>query len=117
VCSYGFSAASANYGGVPGDAVDLLVDACPLVASFGGSDKSQKGAAEKLEKLLVEAGIDHDVKEYPEATHSFMNQIDDTNLPFVFRFAGRLTGGTEFSPEATADARKRIVAFFHKHLG
>ncbi|MEQ6900836.1 hypothetical protein [Nocardioides sp. YIM 152588] len=44
-------------------------------------------------------------------------RIDDAATPYLFRLAGRLIGGTEFSPEDTADARRRIAEFFHRHLG
>ena len=36
----------------------------------------EKGVAEKLEATLQRALVDHDVKEYPDAGHAFMNKHD-----------------------------------------
>ncbi|MCO5317127.1 MAG: dienelactone hydrolase family protein [Microthrixaceae bacterium] len=45
---HGFDASSVNYGEVPDDADSLLAGACPVVGSYGGRDRSLKGAAVKL---------------------------------------------------------------------
>jgi carboxymethylenebutenolidase len=45
-----------------------------MVASFGGSDWPLKGAAERLKGALERRQIDHDVKEYPDAGHSFLDE-------------------------------------------
>jgi carboxymethylenebutenolidase len=37
------SASSSNYGGCPTDAERLLAGACPIVASYGGKDRSLWG--------------------------------------------------------------------------
>ncbi|HET7518607.1 MAG TPA: dienelactone hydrolase family protein [Actinomycetes bacterium] len=39
----GFAASSSNYGGCPKDAERLLAGACPIVASYGGKDRSRWG--------------------------------------------------------------------------
>jgi carboxymethylenebutenolidase len=51
----GFSASSTNYGGCPSDAERLLAQACPIVASYGGKDRSPMGyrAGERLERTLT----------------------------------------------------------------
>ena len=48
----GFAASSSNYGGCPKDAERLLAAACPIVASYGGKDRSPMGyrAAARLER-------------------------------------------------------------------
>jgi len=108
---HGFSASSVNYGQIPKDATTLLTDACPIVGSFGAKDRTLKGAADKLDRALAESGIDHDVKEYAGAGHSFLNQHDSG----LFTFMGKLIGGG-YDAAAAADARARIVAFFNVHL-
>ena len=64
-----FSASSVNYGAVPKDADRFLAGACPIVGSFGAKDRTLRGAAGRLEQALSAAGVDHDVKEYPDAGH------------------------------------------------
>ena len=57
---HGFAASSVSYGvAVPG--------ACPIVGSFGGKNRNLRGAAQKLDRALEALGVDHDVKEYPDA--------------------------------------------------
>ncbi|MET0627350.1 MAG: dienelactone hydrolase family protein [Acidimicrobiia bacterium] len=108
---HGFEASSVNYGQVPKDAAMLLRDACPVVASFGAKDRTLRGAAAKLERALESAGIDHDVKEYPDAGHSFLNQHDSA----LFTLVGKAIGGG-YDRAAALDARERIAAFFERHL-
>jgi carboxymethylenebutenolidase len=109
--AHGFSASSVNYGVVPKDATALLREACPIVGSFGARDRTLRGAADRLEDALTAAGVDHDVKEYPEAGHSFLNDHDGALSAVV----GKVIGGSHHEPSAQ-DARQRIVAFFHGHL-
>jgi carboxymethylenebutenolidase len=107
----GFHASSVNYGMVPNDADTLLADACPIVASFGARDRTLRGAAARLEGVLGRLGVDHDVKEYPDAGHSFLNDHDSV----LFRVAGMLMGGG-YHQAAAQDARRRILDFFGRHL-
>ena len=72
---HGFAAASVNYGAIPAEPLTSLRDACPIVASYGARDRSLRGAAARLDELLTTLAIDHDVKEYPDAGHSFMTTI------------------------------------------
>jgi carboxymethylenebutenolidase len=62
-----------NYGSVPTDAQDLLKTSCPVVGSYGVKDRRLRGAAARLEAALTQNHIEHDVKEYPDAGHAFMN--------------------------------------------
>jgi len=74
---YGFGAASVNYGGpLMEDAETFLARACPIVGSYGAKDYFNRRVAQKLEETLTKACIAHDVKEYPEAGHSFLNNHD-----------------------------------------
>ncbi|MDT4909432.1 MAG: carboxymethylenebutenolidase [Pseudonocardiales bacterium] len=108
----GFDVASANYGMVPRHAEQALAGACPIVASYGRWD-GMVGMAGKLERTLTTLGIEHDVKTYPNAGHSFLN--DAPNGPVPLRPLMKvLKVGPE--PAAAADAWRRIEAFFAKHL-
>ena len=113
----GFAASSTNYGGCPGDADEWLGAACPVVGSYGGADSTPMGAkaAERLERILTEKGVEHDIKVYPGVGHGFMNDHDPADLPRLLRVLGRFSG-TAYDEPATQDARRRIVAFFDHHL-
>lgn len=110
----GFDAASVNYGRLPKEPEMALAGACPIVASYGGRDKSLPGAARKLDASLSRMGIPHDVKEYPDAGHSFLN--DSVAPGTVMRFTVNRILGVGPSPEAAADAWRRIETFFAEHL-
>ena len=112
---HGFSASSVNYGTVPKDAERFLVGACPIVGSFGAKDRTLRGAAGQLERALSAAGVDHDVREYPEAGHSFLNNHDRTDVSTLFVVMGKITGARYHEPSAQ-DARRRIISFFDAHL-
>ena len=108
-----FDAASVNYGQLPRKLDEAVVDACPIVGSFGGKDFSLRGAAAKLETALDNAGIENDVKEYPTAGHAFLNDAEAG--PKVLRPLERILGiGPD--PVAAQDAWKRIDSFFERHL-
>ena len=108
----GFQAASVNYGQLPKE-LDVLRGACPIVGSYGARDRGLRHAAEKLETTLDEFEVVHDVKEYPNAGHSFLNDAEAGPRPLrpIFRVLGM---GPE--PEAAADAWRRIEGFFAQHL-
>jgi carboxymethylenebutenolidase len=59
-----FDATAPNYGMLPKD-VAALKRSCPVVASYGARDRWAPGAAAKLEAVLADGGVPHDVKEYP----------------------------------------------------
>jgi carboxymethylenebutenolidase len=108
---HGFAVSNVNYGRVPKDVDRMVAGACPVVASYGAKDRQLKGAAERLERALSAAGVAHDVKEYPNAGHGFMNRHDKPLLNAI----GPLVG-MGYQPEAAADSQRRIVAFFDTHL-
>jgi carboxymethylenebutenolidase len=108
---HGFSASSVNYGGaIPENAESILASACPIVGSYGTKDRWARGAAGELERVLTVMQVDHDVKEYPDAGHSFLNNHRNA----LFRML-KVVGIGYHDPSAQ-DARRRIVAFFKKHL-
>jgi carboxymethylenebutenolidase len=107
-----FDAAAPNYGVLPGDDTDPLATSCPMVASYGAKDPMLRGAAATVERALADAGVPHDVKEYPNVGHSFMN---DWGEPAPLRNVLRATGFAYSEPESE-DAWRRILAFFGEHL-
>jgi carboxymethylenebutenolidase len=109
----GFDAAAVNYGALPKDLDAALMAACPIVGSYGGRDRSLKGAAATLDQALERADVPHDVKEYPNASHSFLNDAEVGPRPLrpIMRVAGM---GPE--PVSAADAWGRIEGFFEEHL-
>ena len=112
-----FDAASVNYGPVSTKvySADVLSGACPVVGSYGAKDPGTRGAGERLSRILTAVGVDHDVKTYPDAGHSFMNDHDPADLPALFAVHFRLTGNPYHEPSAQ-DARRRILDFFGRHL-
>jgi len=111
-----YAASSPNYGQVPDDAEVFLRGSCPMVASYGGKDKRLKGSAARLERILSESKIAHDVKEYPEAGHGFMENHVKSELPWLFVKLAPLTGAG-YEESAANDAHRRVTAFFNEHLG
>jgi carboxymethylenebutenolidase len=113
----GWSAAAVNYGGCPKDADTWLAGACPVVGSFGGADGSPLGrnAGLRLDRVLTDLGVEHDVKIYPGVGHGFLNDHDPADMTLLLRLLGRLSG-TRYDEPAAADARGRIVSFFDEHL-
>lgn len=70
----------------------------PFLGLYGGADQGiPVEQVEQLDKNLDQAGVDHEIKIYPGATHSFFDR----------RYA-------EFA-DASADAWQRILSFIHKH--
>ena len=109
----GFDAAAVNYGQLPRHLDEAVADACPIVASYGGRDPSLRGAARRLDAALDKAGVTHDVKEYPAASHAFLNHAEAG--PRVLRPLLRVAGiGPE--SESAKDAWDRIERFFAIHL-
>ncbi|MGW5471732.1 dienelactone hydrolase family protein [Streptomyces chartreusis] len=108
-----FDAASVNYGRPPKDLDKALDGACPVVASYGARDRTLPGVAPRLEAALDRLGVVHDVKEYPEAGHSFLNdaEVGPRALRPLMRVAG-----IRPHPESAVDAWRRIDDFFAAHL-
>lgn len=114
---HGFSAASVNYGGLPKDVERALPAACPIVASYGAKDRwpGVRGVPDRLEPALTAAGIDHDIKRYPDAGHGFMNDHRPNELTPFDRMIAKLVAA-RFDEPACQDARRRIAGFFRAHL-
>lgn len=112
----GHAVASVNYGRLPKtDAAlaEALAGSCPIVASYGAKDRTLSGAANRLEKALDDAGVPHQVTEYPAAGHAFLN--DEKSGPWIMQPLLAVLGiGPE--PESAAVAWQRIEDYFQAHL-
>ncbi len=109
----GYDAAAVNYGPLPRHLDETLAAACPVVASYGGRDRSLRGAASRLDAALEKAGVTRDVKEYPAAGHAFLNDAEAG--PRALRPLLRVAGiGPE--PASAKDAWGRIEQFFATYL-
>jgi carboxymethylenebutenolidase len=108
---HGFQVSGVNYGMVPEDVEQLTQGACPIIGSFGAKDRTLPGAAARLEAALTANSVPHDVKEYPDAGHSFFNNHGTLG----FKILGPMIGGFYHAP-TEADARERILDFFGRYL-
>lgn len=110
-----YHAASSNYGGLTKEALAGLARACPIVGSYGALDRSLRKEPEQIASVLREHSIPFDVKVYPDAGHSFMNDHADSEVPRWSVIMGRFVASGYHAPSAN-DARRRIVDFFREHL-
>ena len=109
----GFDAVAPNYGPAIGNLERALDGACPVVASYGAKDKALAEIPGRIVASLDQQGVPHDVKLYPDAGHSFLN--DASNGPRLLRpLMRRANVGPE--PRSAADAWDRIERFFGTHL-
>ncbi len=106
----GFQAASVNYGEVPKD-TRRLAGACPVVGSYGAKDPILRGRAQRLERALDSLGVAHDIKEYPQAGHSFLNRLKVGPLTPLLHVTG-----FGYDEEAAENAWQRILTFFSEYL-
>ena len=89
------------YGGHPNVKPDLPNLHAPVLGIYGERDKSVTPAsAHKLEQQLQSLGKKMEVVIYPGADHAFFND----------------TRPTVYNAEAAADAWRRTIDFFRKHL-
>lgn len=107
-----FDASAPNYGEVPKDAEAVLAGSCPIVASYGGRDVMMKGRPQRLEKALVANDVEHDLKVYPEAGHSFWSHHDAG----VSKLADKIFRANGFREQESEDAWQRVLSFFGAHL-
>jgi carboxymethylenebutenolidase len=112
---HGFAASSVNYGVVPKDVDSLLASACPVIGSYGGKDRPLRDAPVRLERALTLNGVPHEVDEYADAGHSFLNDHAKEDLSILFRVVMKLSSTVYHEPSARL-ARGRIVSFFRTHL-
>ena len=110
----GFDAASDNYGALPPGVEEMFQGACPIIASYGGKDALlPRDTAQRLEKVLTAANVEHEVHSYPGAGHQFFNDVP--NGPMILRPLLKVTNSGP-NPAAAVQAWKRIEDFFGQHL-
>ena len=100
------------YGDVPKTAEELR-GVCPVVAGYGGRDRLFAAQGRRLEALLRELDVPHDVRLYPDAGHSFMSP--HTGLAATLGAWSPMAVG--YDPAAEADSWARMEAFFRARLG
>jgi carboxymethylenebutenolidase len=79
--------------------LDLVSRLCPVVGSYPEKDFTAS-AGRKLDGALDQYKIEHDVKIYPEAAHSFMNE-----------------DGGSYNEAAAKDSWARVLKFFGEQIG
>ena len=100
------------YGMVPPKAEDLQ-GICPVVGGWGEKDMIMGKHGKLLNKHLDQLGVEHDVKSYPDAGHSYMNNHDT----FIFRELGDYSPlRSKYNEAASEDSWERVFAFFNKVL-
>jgi carboxymethylenebutenolidase len=114
LANHGYGASAVNYGMMPKDLDAVLGGACAIIGSYGAKDKTLKGAAATMERELSARGIPHDIKEYPNANHAFMNP-GPAGPKLLRPFMQKVVGFKPY-PEEAKDAWMRIEAFFAQHL-
>lgn len=72
---------------------------CPVVGSYPGKDFTTP-QGQKLDTILDQHNIPHDIKIYPNAQHSFFNDQ-----------------GSRYNSEASKDSWQRVMTFFKEHVG
>lgn len=100
------------YAAVPRDPETTLRGICPVVASYGGRDRVFGGGGAKLGSALDALGVEHDVKTYPEAGHSFMNEHEGP-LDWIARRTPTRAG---YHGPSADDAWARTLDFLGRHL-
>ena len=96
----GIQAAAAYYGRPETDKDRLSRLKAPVIGFYGADDQSIPVASVRaFEALAKQLGKSVEIHLYPGAGHAFANP-----------------SGTNYRPEAAADAWKRTVAFFKQHL-
>lgn len=112
----GYAASSVNYGAVPKDAERLLAGACPVIGLYGGRDRALRSSPQRLERALTNDGVEHEIVVYPEAGHGFMSDHRPAETTVLQKVIMAITPGGGFHEPSTQDARRRIIAFFDRHL-
>jgi carboxymethylenebutenolidase len=99
------------YAGVPDDD-RALAGICPVVASYGGRDRMFGSGGPPLAAALERLGVDHDVKTYPDAGHSFMSR----HGAVMSAIERRLPTHGGYDEKAAEDAWDRTLAYFQRYL-
>ena len=103
------------YGDVPEDA-EALRDICPVVGGYGGRDRTWAPQGKRLIAHLERLGVEHDVKIYPDAGHSYMNDHRDFPNNLLIKISGFTPMHAGYSESAAEDSWRRVLEFFSRTL-
>ena len=106
----GFDASAPNYSPLPKD-LDADCTARARSSRATASAIELRGAAAEGGGGFGARGVEHDVKEYPDAGHSFFNRHNTGPLRVLEGHRGR------YHQPSAEDAWARILRFFETHLG
>ncbi|MCP5057654.1 MAG: dienelactone hydrolase family protein [bacterium] len=104
-------AAAAFYCDAPRRKEDLE-GTCPVVGGFGARDRVFGSVGERLDGMLDDLGVEHDVVTYPTAGHSYMSH----HGPILTRLGAISPMHTGYDDEAARDSWRRMLGFFERHL-
>jgi carboxymethylenebutenolidase len=103
-----FQVAAPFYGQAP----QSLKGACPIVGSYGDRDGVTRRDLKRLQEEVTTHNIPSDIKIYPGAGHSFMNEAPNTFLSVITKL---LPSHAVHVPAAEEDARQRVIGFIRAH--
>ena len=114
---HGYAAASVNYGGCPKKRRAALAGACPIVGSYGGKDRSPMGrsADPRLEEALTALAWTMTSRFIQARATGSSDGPDPADATPPLIFLAKISG-TRYHEPSARDARRRIAAFFGKHL-
>ena len=98
------------YGDVPQDA-EALQGICPVIGGYGDRDQIFAPQGRRLVQHLETLDVDHDIKFYPDAGHSYMNKLE--GLAKLARWSPMRA---EFDDSAESDSWQRLFGFLERHL-
>lgn len=78
--------------------LEVVKRLCPVVGSYPENDFTAR-AGRSLDRALTERGIEHDIKVYPRARHSFFNDTSPA-----------------YDKDAAEDSWRRVLDFFARRL-
>jgi len=107
-----YRVAAPYYGDVSKKLTDLE-GLCPVVGGYGAKDKLFASHGERLERHLTTLGVEHDVKVYSDAGHSYMSRHEPT---FILRLAAKGPMKVGYVDAAAEDSWRRMLSFFEKRL-
>ena len=91
-----------------------LAKACPIVGGYGGKDRMFGEKGRKLIRTLDELGVEHDLKVYDDAGHSYMSE----GAPFdTLAKLSRPLMHVQYNERAAEDSWPRMLEFFGRYLG
>jgi len=99
------------YGGIP-DSADDLRGICPVVGGYGARDRVFGGNGDKLNAMLDELGVAHDIETYELAGHSYMS----AHSGWAATLGSWSPLKVDFDPQAAEDSWRRIERYLHRYL-